>query len=175
MGSTNIFNYRHFDVQRDFASLVTLLNEVEQVDHDGEDVSEAMLREQLTWPGHDPALDRWVATPGDSGQLVGYGTMFKSPNDEHADVYIVVHPAWRRRGIGSELLARVLERARLMRVCTPTQSVQGQTPFCSNIASRLSQPIRAWRLLERRLFPRRTCRKALLSAAMIKLVAWMYL
>ena len=111
MSSTNIFNYRHFDVQRDFASLVTLLNEVEQVDHDGEDVSEAMLREQLTWPGHDPALDRCVVTPGDSGQLVGYGTMFKSPNDEHADVYIAVHPAWRRQGIGRKLLARVLVRA----------------------------------------------------------------
>jgi mycothiol synthase len=112
LSSTSTFNYRHFDVQRDFTSLVALLNEVEQADRDGEDVGEAMLREQLTWPGHDPARDRWIATTGDSGQLVGYGAMFKTPNDEHADMYIAVHPAWRRRGIGSGLLARVLVRAR---------------------------------------------------------------
>ncbi len=112
MSSTNTFSYCQFDVQRDFASLVALLAEVEQEDHDGEDVSEAMLREQLTWPGHDPVRDRWVATTGDSERLVGYGVMFKTPNDEHADVYVAVHPAWRRQGIGCELLARILQRVR---------------------------------------------------------------
>lgn len=110
MSSTNTFSYRHFDVQRDFASLVTLLAEVEQVDHDGEDVSEETLREQLTWVGHDPTQDRWVATTGDSERLVGYSLMFKTANDEHADVYVAVHPAWRRQGIGGELLTRILER-----------------------------------------------------------------
>lgn len=112
MSSTNTFSYHHFDVQRDFASLVALLAEVEQVDHDGEDVSEALLREQLTWPGHDPVRDRWVATIGESGRLVGYGAIFKTLNDEDADVYIAVHPAWRRQGIGGELLPRILERIR---------------------------------------------------------------
>src|SRR5579863_156160 len=112
VSSTNTFSYRHFDVQRDFASLVTLLAEVEQVDHDGEDVSETMLHEQLTWAGHDLARDRLVATTGDSDRLVGYGAMFKTPNDEHADVYVVVHPVWRRQGIGGELLARILVRVR---------------------------------------------------------------
>lgn len=112
MSSPNLFIYHHFDVERDFVSLVTLLNAVEQVDHNDEDVSEAMLREQLTWVGHDPARDRWVAVTADTGQLVGYGAMFKTLNDEHADVYIAVHPAWRRQGIGSELLTRVLKRVR---------------------------------------------------------------
>ncbi len=112
MSSTNTFNYCQFDVQRDFASLVTLLAEVEQVDHDGEDVSEAMLREQLTWPGHDPVRDRWVATTGDSERFVGYGAMFKTPNDEHADVYVAAQPAWRRQGNGGELLPHILERVR---------------------------------------------------------------
>jgi hypothetical protein len=73
MSSTNTFSYCQFDVQRDFASLVALLAEVEQVDHDDEDVSEAMLREQLTWPGHDPVRDRWVATTGDIEAIKDYG------------------------------------------------------------------------------------------------------
>ncbi|HEY7418098.1 MAG TPA: GNAT family N-acetyltransferase, partial [Ktedonobacteraceae bacterium] len=103
--------YRHFDVQRDFMPLVTLLNDVEQTDHDGEDVSEAALREQLTWTGHNLALDRWVATLSDNTSLVGYGAIFKTPNDDCADLYVAVHPEWRRHGIGSELLAHLLERA----------------------------------------------------------------
>ena len=110
--------YRNFDTQHDFARLAALLREVEQADHDGEDVSEDALREQLTWAGHDPAQDRRVAivrvagTEGEIEQFVGFGTVFMSPNDTHADIYVAVHQAWRRRGIGSALLARVLERAR---------------------------------------------------------------
>lgn len=114
MNTTNILLYRHFDVERDFAPLVTLLGEVEQADHDGEDVSEAMLREQLSWPGHNPALDRWVVTCSDSNALIGYGTLFKTPDDGSADLYIAVHPAWRRHGIGNQLLLSLLERAREM-------------------------------------------------------------
>lgn len=109
--------YRKFDMGRDFDGLVVLLREIEQSDHDGEDVSEEALREQLSWVGHDPAQDRWVATvratgtEGDIEQFVGFGAVFVSPNDTHADIYVAVHPAWRRRGIGSGLLTRVLERA----------------------------------------------------------------
>ena len=88
--------------------LVALLNDVEQTDHDGEDVSEAALHEQLTWTGHNPTLDRWVATRSDDASLVGYGAIF----NDCSDLYIAVHPVWRRRGIGSELLTHLLERAR---------------------------------------------------------------
>lgn len=112
MDSARTFTYRHFDTQRDFAELVILLQAVEQTDQDGEDVSEAALREQLTWPGHDPALDRWVAPSSAGNALIGYGAIFQAPNDEHADLYIAVHPQWRRRGIGSTLLGHLLERAR---------------------------------------------------------------
>ncbi|MDQ6644204.1 MAG: GNAT family N-acetyltransferase [Chloroflexota bacterium] len=112
MNTANTFIYRYFDVQHDFAPLVALLNDVEQTDHDGEDVSEATLHGQLTWTGHNPALDRWVATLPGSSALIGYGTIFKSPEDSSADLYIAVQPVWRRQGIGSELLTRLLTRAR---------------------------------------------------------------
>jgi len=112
MDSASTFTYRHFETQRDFAALVILLQTVEQVDQDGEDVSEAALREQLTWPGHDPALDRWVVLSSAGNALIGYGSIFQTSNDEHADLYIAVHPQWRRQGIGSTLLGHLLERAR---------------------------------------------------------------
>ena len=61
MDLNNAFIYRPFAVERDFAALVSLLHNVELIDQSNEDVSEATLREQLTWTGHNPALDRWVA------------------------------------------------------------------------------------------------------------------
>ncbi len=110
--STSSFTYRHFDAEHDLTPLVTLLSKVKQVDQDGEDVSEAFLREQLTWPDQNHEQDRWVATQADGNVLLGHGAIFKTPNDEHTDIGLAVHPAWRGRGIGSELLKRLLERAR---------------------------------------------------------------
>lgn len=107
----NTLIYRSLDLQRDMPALVHLLTEVEQADHAGDDVTEAALREQLTWSGQDPALNNWVVALPDSVSLVGYGLIQKTPDDDNADLHIAIHPAWRRRGIGSELLVRLLERA----------------------------------------------------------------
>jgi mycothiol synthase len=103
--------YRRFDLQRDLPALVALLQEVERVDQTGEEITETGLREQLTWSGEDPALMTWVATLPDDASLVGYGRMQKTPHDENADLFIAVHPSWRRQGIGGKLFAPILERA----------------------------------------------------------------
>ncbi len=71
---------------------------------------EAKLRE----PNQSPATDHWVAEEtGDSwtllGQSFGYHTI-----PERYLAWLEVHPDWRRRGIGSELLKRVIERARAL-------------------------------------------------------------
>jgi mycothiol synthase len=111
MNLSNGFIYRHFEVEHDFAPLVSLLHDVEQIDHDGEDVSETALREQLTWIGHNPALDRWVVCLPDSTSLIGYGAIFNASNGNSADLYLAVHPDWRQRRIGHEILTRLLMRA----------------------------------------------------------------
>jgi mycothiol synthase len=109
--SPSMLIYRRFDLQRDLAALVSLLQQIEQADQTGEAVTEAALREQLTWTGQDPALMTWVVTLPDNASLVGYGRIQKTPHDENADLYIATHPSWRRQGIGSQLFTRLLERA----------------------------------------------------------------
>jgi mycothiol synthase len=107
--------YRPFVTETDFAPLILLLGTVEAADHDGEDVSEATLHEQLGWPGHDPEHDRVVAlADGSEETLAGYGALFKTAGDTIADAYVAVHPSWRRKGVGAQLLSLLIERARLL-------------------------------------------------------------
>ena len=104
-------HFRHFDVDTDLPRLVQLLTRIEQVDHAGEDTSEETLKVQLTLPGHDPVQDRWVVTASNNEQLIGYSSVWKVPENNYADIYVAVHPDWRRQGIGSELLQRIVTRA----------------------------------------------------------------
>ena len=88
------------------------MNETEQVDRTGEDISEEALKAQLSLPGHDPVQDRWVVNPSDDDeQMIGVSTVWNVPQNNLAYIYVGVHPAWRRQGIGSELLQRTLTQA----------------------------------------------------------------
>lgn len=116
-GSPSPLIYRRFDLQRDVAALVSLLQQLEQADQTGEAVTEAALREQLTWTGQDPALMTWVVSLPDNTSLIGYGRIQKPTHDENADLHIAVHPFWRRQGIGSHIFARLLERATELGTC----------------------------------------------------------
>jgi mycothiol synthase len=86
-----------------------MLSEVESVDHDGEDTSEGYLRAALTWPNYRPDRDVWVAEV--DGKLAGYGVAFEQPS-QRCTIYAVVHPLYRQRGLGGQLLELVLSRAR---------------------------------------------------------------
>ncbi len=108
----SLFHFRRFE-QDDIPRMAALLEEAEAVDHSGEDTGEEMLREQLAWAGHDPFQHRWmVELSGEPGKIIAYSAMWKTPVNRHADITVVVHPAWRGRGIGGELLARTLHCAR---------------------------------------------------------------
>ncbi|MEO6889599.1 MAG: GNAT family N-acetyltransferase [Ktedonobacteraceae bacterium] len=125
--------YRRFDLHDDLAALVELLTDVEQADHSGEQVTEAALREQLTWSGQDPALNNWVVALPDSTSLIGYGVIQKTLNDVNADLHIAVRPSWRRQGIGSQIFAHLLEHAseldtRTLRVYVDVQN-EGSSLF----------------------------------------------
>ncbi len=95
--------------------LVHLLTNIEAVDHDGEDTSQASQRAWMNGPNHNPEQDRLVVeSPKQAGELIGYAAVY-APIPERAAAYVAVHPDWRRRGLGSQLLARILERSKELR------------------------------------------------------------
>ena len=128
--------YRRLKLQNDLTALVGLLRDVEQADQTGEQVTEAALREQLTWSGQDPALNNWVVAFPDSAALVGYGMIQKAATDPNADLSIAVHPSWRRQGIGHQLFAHLLTRAseleaRALRAYVPVQNEGAHLFVCA--------------------------------------------
>jgi mycothiol synthase len=89
-----------------------MLTEVEDSDHDGEDVSETALRERLTWPNHDPEQDCLVIEdPNVEGALIGYSSVY-AQTPQRSFLNVAIHPAWRQKGLGKALLIKALQRAR---------------------------------------------------------------
>ncbi|WP_165617675.1 GNAT family N-acetyltransferase [Klenkia soli] len=87
--------------------------------HDGTDEVYGAddLREELREHGFDPAQDSWAVHDGDA--LVAYGQLRTStaPTAEgwgRATLGGGVHPRWRGRGVGTELLRRMETRARTL-------------------------------------------------------------
>lgn len=101
------FTIRHYVPETDLSSLSRLLTEIESMDRDGEDTSEEYLRASLAWPNYHPDHDVWVAEA--EGKLVGYGVALEQPS-QNCTIYVVVHPLYRRKGLGSQLLALILSR-----------------------------------------------------------------
>jgi len=94
-----------------WTELTNLLAQVDDTDdfYDAED-----LAEELTEHGFDPALDSWAVWDGET--MVAFGQLRVShertaEGDARADLTGGVHPRWRARGIGTELLARMEPRA----------------------------------------------------------------
>jgi mycothiol synthase len=103
--------FRPYNPDGDIPHLSHMLSDVEAVDHDGEETSEEALHAQLTWPNYHPEQDCCVVeAPGDSHTLIGYSSVF-AQTAERSTLYVAVHPDWRRRGLGSTLLAGALQRA----------------------------------------------------------------
>ena len=103
------FSIRRYNPQTDLHTLSRVLTEIESIDRDGEDTSEAYLLASLEWPNYRPDQDVWVAEL--DGNLVGYGVALEQPS-QRCTLYVVVHPSQRRQGVGSQLLALTLNRAR---------------------------------------------------------------
>jgi GNAT superfamily N-acetyltransferase len=75
---------------------------------------EALIRNELKHASStDPREDVVLAFAGDELVAVSYAT-FEDANEgmRHYQSYCFVHPAWRRRGLGSALLPRTEERLR---------------------------------------------------------------
>jgi mycothiol synthase len=103
---------RTFSINQDLQPLLSLYSAIEATDHSGMDVSEKAVRNQLELPGHDPQKDRWVVEAPDApASLLACALIQVSPASPIANANILVHPEWRRHGIGAGLLSRVMGRA----------------------------------------------------------------
>ena len=103
---------RSFSLDRDIPLILSLRAATEAIDQEGTDVSEAALRTQLALPGHDPSTDRWVVeAPGNPSDLIAYALVYVAPGADIADTNLIVHPEWRRLGIGSRLVPLIQARA----------------------------------------------------------------
>jgi mycothiol synthase len=78
----------------------------------GFSINEQNFRAQDNLPDYDPLRDRWVVVaPGDPPSVIASAFIRIPPGPNTAHFNIIVHPDWRRRGVGSSLLSKVLERA----------------------------------------------------------------
>lgn len=97
---------RPLEPDADLDALLALLRVIARAEGQ-EPVTADRLQEALLWPKHE----RWVAVNStESHDLIGYAVLFHQTTDRcYGD--IKVHPAWRRRGVGRQLLDRLSGRA----------------------------------------------------------------
>jgi ribosomal protein S18 acetylase RimI-like enzyme len=96
------------------AVLGPLLRRVEEADGSPFRTSDAELAEHLAAPWHDPAVDDLVGLDGD-GAPRAFALVDRAPGDvtvTRAFLWAGVDPQWRGRGIGRQVLAWALGRAR---------------------------------------------------------------
>jgi mycothiol synthase len=101
---------RNFNIATDLVDLVTLRNAISG--EKDQPITVEQQRTELNEPNQTPETDRWIVEAIDNpGTLIGQGFGYH-PIPERYLAWIEVHPQWRRQGVGSTLLARVLERAK---------------------------------------------------------------
>src|SRR5438874_245972 len=96
----------------DATDLTELVAEIEAVDHTGEHYSTEDMAEELA----DPGLDLAVCSTAilDGSRMIGYGVVRDRSSAERANPAHLdgaIHPAYRRRGLGRQLLDWLLTRA----------------------------------------------------------------
>lgn len=107
----SIRNYRRDDLP----SLVTLINEADAHDKLERATTLQEMEHEMGFPTLNPETDCFLAWAGE--RLVGYADMYVQRGDPKMDKEIsiycwgLVHPQWRRRGLGRRLLESAYRRA----------------------------------------------------------------
>jgi len=107
-----IRNYR----PEDLPPLVTLINEADAYDKLERATTLQEMEHEMSFPTVKPETDCFLAWEGD--RLVGYADMFVRKGDPEIDkettlyCWGVVHPQWRRRGVGRSLLETAYRRGK---------------------------------------------------------------
>ena len=97
----------------DLPAMVELDNEADAFDRMERAITLEELEYQMTWPNYYPETDCFLAWQ--DGKLIGYADFLlrKAAQGPDSTFYTwgIVHPRWRRRGLGRCLLERLYDRA----------------------------------------------------------------
>lgn len=114
---------RHYR-EPDLEALVRLINEADALDQSDRDTSVEELREKFGLPDYHPD-ENVIVAQDEKGGIVGYGSLYLEKGEAESIFRTggVVHPHWRRQGIGRRLLERLWERAQERRGETKSEKV----------------------------------------------------
>ena len=111
MNECPIRNYR----QDDLSALVALINEADAIDQWENATTIEQMEHEMSFPTMYPETDAFLAWDGD--KLVGWSMLYMRKGDvtaggeSHGYCWGVVHPGWRRQGLGRRLLESAYRRA----------------------------------------------------------------
>jgi len=111
----------------DIPALVELVNEADALDGHERGTSKTELTERFGRPRFHPTENAFVWE--EEGRLVAYGTVSLGDGEETREFYTrgLVHPDWRGRGVGRQVLERLIARCverRRAEVTAPTVYVR---------------------------------------------------
>ncbi|MGD8624272.1 MAG: GNAT family N-acetyltransferase [Anaerolineae bacterium] len=98
----------------DLPALVDLINQADAVDGLERATTPEEMDRELSWPNYQADTDCFLAWAG--GRLVGYADFFlrNNGNSRYPSIFYsegVVHPRWRRQGLGRRLMDTLFRRA----------------------------------------------------------------
>jgi mycothiol synthase len=106
---TTIRTYR----PEDLPAMVALINEADAFDQMERAITQEELEFEMNWPNYHPETDCFLAWQ--DGKLIGYADFLlrKGAHGEDSTFYTwgIVHPGWRRRGLGRCLMEMLYHRA----------------------------------------------------------------
>lgn len=148
MPTPTIRNYH----PQDLHALVELINTADRVDGAGYATTEAALAHRMAEPDANPLENVFVAEQ--DGSLVGYVTLYLRPEAafDRIGALGIVHPGWRRQGIGTALMQRATQRAQQLkreRLTYLEMSVRERVAGTPELAQALGlQPVRFFYYME---------------------------
>ena len=105
----SVRNYR----PEDLPALVAMINEADEYDQLERRTTREGLEFEMKWPNYHPETDCFLAWK--NGRLVAYADFLLRPGEENTEAIFytwgLVHPRWRRLGIGRHLMEAVHRRA----------------------------------------------------------------
>jgi ribosomal protein S18 acetylase RimI-like enzyme len=122
------FNFRYLEPENDLPKLARLYAVAQAADDELQEAGDERMREHMAYSGRGPIQDCWVVESSDApNEIIAVAGVRVPSGSDQAQITGVVHPTWRRKGIGRILISRVKGRARGMNVGQAGATAEAQT------------------------------------------------